>query len=746
MKRFFLKLLPIIVILCLGLVIYSNSFDNSFHFDDQGYIIDNHAIRTPNIVSIWNSWLPNARVVAFYTFALNYQYHQLDVFGYHVVNFAIHFLTAVLVWWFMNLILVAPRLKTFRISRYHKSISLLAALLFISHPVQTQAVTYISQRFASLATMFYIATLCFYLKGRMMQIKAKADGGEIFYFFFSAVAAILGMFTKQIVITLPFTVLLTEYCFLRGRNAKEKPFNLIYVLVILLFVFVIPALYSFNVAGMLNMQAHSASHTGDYLTPGKYFLSQSRVIVTYLKILFYPLVQNFDYDFPISQSLFELKTFLSFALLFVILAGAFKLKSRCRLITFGVLWFFITLSVESSVIVIKTIIFEHRLYLPSIGFCIVVCAGVFHLFKRPQVPIAVLSTVILLFSFLTFQRNHVWQDEVTLWEDTVKKSPNKPRALMNLGLAYSKLGKYDLSLDYFNKSIAIDPKNTDALNLRGVIYFQKGKYLSALEDYDQAISVDPYYAEIYVNRGNAFARLGDEDSAIMDYNRAIDLKPHFAEAYVNRGNLYGKKGEYELAIADFNLALRRKPHMSEIYKNRGNAYELSGRYALALYDYDKALEIKSDFPEAYLNRGNTLGRVGLYYFAILDYNRALEIHPEYTEAYHNRGVAYRFEGEHDLALADYNKVLQLNPDHLKAQLQRADIHHIQRDFDQALAGYNRIIDLDPENATVYFSRSMVLQSLGEFNKALEDSRKAKALGAKINKKYIEILEQKVSIE
>jgi len=745
MKKFFAKALALVAIFTLGLVIYSNSFDNSFHFDDQGYIIDNPVIRTPNIVSIWNSWTHPTRAVAFYTFALNYHFHQLDVFGYHVVNFLIHVLSAILVWWLMNLLLASPRLKHSRIAKYGMSVSLFTALLFISHPAQTQAVTYITQRFASLATMFYLGSICFYLKARISNSKSNMD---ILYFALSAISALLGMFTKQIVITLPFSILLVEYCFLRNSRSKDKSnqFSRVYLLIILLFVLIIPALYSFNVTGMLSMHTPSASHTGDYLTPGKYFLSQARVLVTYLQVLFFPLIQNFDYDFPISQSLFGLKTFLSFVLLFAILLAAFKAKNRYRLITFGVLWFFITLSVESSLIVIKTIIFEHRLYLPSVGFCIVLCSGIFYLVKRPKPAIGIISTIIIIFSVLTFQRNQVWQNEITLWEDTVRRSPYKSRPLMNLALAHSRLGQYDLALEFFNKAIRYDPKNTDALNLRGVMYFYQKKYSLALEDYHKALAINPNDAEVYVNRGNVYGRLEEDDQAILDYAKAIELKPYLAEAYVNRGNLYARQGQYDLAIIDFNQALARKPYLSEAYKNRGNAYELSGRYALALYDYDKALEIKSDYHEAYLNRGNTFGRVGLYYFAILDYNRALELQPEFTEAYHNRGVAYRFEGKHDLALADYNKVLELEPNHMKAQLQRADIYHIKRNFDQALVDYNRIIDLDPKNGSAYFNRSMVFQSRGEFRRALEDSLKAASLGTAVNQKYITILQQKASVE
>ncbi len=150
----------------LGIIAYSNSFDCSFHFDDDNTIVNNTAIHDiSDLKAIWN--INNRRCIGYYSFALNYHYNKLDVFGYHVVNLTIHIITSILVYWLVILILSTPVMRQDSIARNKRSLALICGLLFVCHPLQTQAVTYITQRFASLATMFYIASLCFYVKGRL---------------------------------------------------------------------------------------------------------------------------------------------------------------------------------------------------------------------------------------------------------------------------------------------------------------------------------------------------------------------------------------------------------------------------------------------------------------------------------------------------------------------------------------------------------------------------------------------------
>jgi len=241
---------PIYVLLLLGLLLYLNSFRVPFQFDGIGYILKNDAIRdVTDLMAIRNITSHPSRFVGFYSFALNYHFHQYDIFGYHLVNVFIHMINALLVYWFVLLIFSTPRLKEEGIHRFKDKIALLTALLFVSHPIQTQAVTYIYQRFASMSTMFYLISMCLYMSARLEE-RGKPDISRGFVFLGAAVAALLGMFTKQITLTLPLMIVLVEFCFFGSHRFFSWQRGK-YLIPVLLFLLIIPSFFSFDVIRIL---------------------------------------------------------------------------------------------------------------------------------------------------------------------------------------------------------------------------------------------------------------------------------------------------------------------------------------------------------------------------------------------------------------------------------------------------------------------------------------------------------------
>ena len=297
------------------------------------------------------------------TFALNYHFHGLDVFGYHALNLTVHLLSSILLWWLMLLTFAAPRLRNEEISKYKGWIALFSALIFTAHPVQTQAVTYITQRYSSLSAMFYLAALALYMRGRIGQRKegALCWAGAV-------ISAILGMFTKEHVITLPFLIVVAQWLFLSEPRGLEQKSRWPGIGIVLFFALalIVPAIYSFNIQGILGQRFISESHGQEIVTSGNYFLTQLRVLTTYISLLFLPIKQNFDYDYPLSQSLWEGPTFLVLFSPGAHMAGG-QNGTPPAIDGMGIL-VFITLSVESSIIPIANVIFEHRLYLPLAGF------------------------------------------------------------------------------------------------------------------------------------------------------------------------------------------------------------------------------------------------------------------------------------------------------------------------------------------------------------------------------------------
>ena len=412
--------------------IYSNTFSVPFQFDDESNIIDNPLIRDlGNFLDF-----AGTRYVGFLSFALNYRFGGLNVFGYHLVNILIHITNGLLVYSLVSLLIKAVPGDRFPVPW----VAFAASLLFVVHPVQTQAVTYIVQRFASLMTLFYLLAVVGYLKWRLTAPDAR---GRYLWYGAALLSTILAMKTKENSFTLPFMILLVEVIFFRAFSKKRW----LTLLPFLLTLLTIP-LSHVDALGEAEGFARDTAEIGRF----DYLFTQFRVILTYLRLLVLPINQNLDYDYPIYHSLFHPAVFLSFLVLLSLLGFAISLigaraagisASRLvkrRLIAFGILWFFLTLSIESSIIPIKDVIFEHRLYLPSVGFFLGIGLLAVHgweRWKRMRLPLAVTGLLILgALSIATYRRNFVWKDKITLWQDVIEKAPQKPRGHYNLGLAY----------------------------------------------------------------------------------------------------------------------------------------------------------------------------------------------------------------------------------------------------------------------------------------------------------------------
>jgi tetratricopeptide (TPR) repeat protein len=509
-----MKLFSIIAISCLGILVYSNTFHCSFHFDDFFFVVTNHHIKDLHqLADIWDWW--PCRFITFLSFAINYHFNHLDVFGYHLFNLAVHLCSALLVCWLVELTFLTPVMKEERIARHGHFIAISAGLIFVSHPVQTQAVTFIWQRSASMAAMFYLASLCFYVKSRLAREAVKRPNSfdiARFAYIGSLMTASLAMFTKEIAITLPLMVLLYEFSFFDPKRINWKP-----LIPFILTFLIIPAVWFFTESEKI--QARQSFVTN--IPSMQYLLTEFRVMITYIRLAFLPLHQNLDYDFPLSKSIFEAATFSSMIILIAILFAAKRMFSKYRLISFSIFWFFLTLLPESSFFPFSDVIFEHRLYLPMAGFSILLAGGLYYLLGKKTLNYFFLSLAIIIacYSLLTYERNKVWKNEITLWENAVQGSPHKARPYDNLGVGLA----------------------------------HHGNLTQAILDYNKAIEIFPNFTEAYYNRGVGYAKKGDLNKALSDFNKAIAIKPDFLQAYYDRAVTYYELKDYNKAWSDVRI-------------------------------------------------------------------------------------------------------------------------------------------------------------------------------------------------
>lgn len=475
------------------------------------------------------------------------------------------------------------------------------------------------------------------------------------YYAVSILSGLMGVFSKQSAVSLPLSICLYEFYFLWDK----KRFNWRYITVFWGIILLVPLIML--ITKYLDLDAARTSvlyHPG--ISVWHYFLTQLRVIITYLRLAVLPLNQNLDYDFPVAQTIFTVPAILSLLFLVLILVLSFRIAGRYKLLTFGIFWFFITLLPESSIFPIKDVIFEHRLYLPMVGFSLFLVSGIIYLVKeRNKLAIIVLSLLVCCYSMMTYQRNKVWEDEFSLWDDTVHKSPRKARPYINRGLAYQNQGNLQQAMLDYNKAIEIKPDYAEAYNDRGLIYYSRGEFDQAIADYCKAIEIQPRYAKAYYNRGAAYAAKKEYDQAIADCSKAIEINPYDATAYYNRAATYGVKGEYDRAINDCSKAISINPLDAKAYYNRGVIYALKKEFTLAISDYSQAIKIQPGYAQAYNNRGNIYQDRGEYKQAIADYNKAIASNPKLAQAYSNRALAYYSQGDYNNAWKDIHRLQEL---------------------------------------------------------------------------------------
>lgn len=568
----------ILTILITGIIAYANSFAVPMQFDDFttiGAALTNYSSGGPGLST------PGAsRWAADVTFAINRYIHGYQVGGYHFLNLAIHVSAALVVYGLLNLLLETFNSGTSGDPQppfLAKFVPFGAALLFVCHPIQTEAVTYISQRYASLAAFFYLISLFSYIRARHAMVLSYTSrpllpNGLVWWVAF-VFSAILAMKCKQISMTLPLTAVMLEGVCFRG-NLLKKPIFVILMIGLLLIV-PIQEFYSHNFSASQSISdivQHASSETNT-ISRYSYFLTQQRVEITYLRLLLFPVNQNLDYDYPVFASISKWPVWISLSLhlllvgfaLFILIRqkrvsdnNGLATDSAMRLLGIGIVWFYLTLSIESSLIPIRDVIFEHRLYLPSVGFFIALTAGVGWLVApRPHLQMMVWCSLAILAVTLTastIARNRVWSSEFTMWQDVLEKSPNKARVRSYAGLHFAKRLVLDKAVQNLVRAIELDHTNDKyRIYLNHTVTMITGlqkrssngmKYQSGQEAVDPN-QFEPWLAVSYNNLGLAYELMNNDVLAKINYFKAINLNPALDLAWYNLALLAAKHHDME---------------------------------------------------------------------------------------------------------------------------------------------------------------------------------------------------------
>jgi tetratricopeptide (TPR) repeat protein len=520
---FYNPIVHISLIILLGLIAYSNTSHSPFVFDDTPNIVENHRIK--DLSNIPSSFIHigdapiSARPLTAATFAINYYLGGLNTTGYHIVNLFLHIANGILLYF---LIKITAGYLNYIDKKKTVLVTLFSSIIFIVHPIQTESVTYIVSRSVLLSTFFFFLGIILFTKAAGTEGKRK-----LFYTIFLIIVSLLGMTSREEFFIFPVMLILYDLYFISKQNIKEVLRNYkIHLSVISTMGYVLYIVLSFN-------YSESAGFNVKVLTPLEYLMTQFNVHWTYIRLLFLPINQNLDYDYPIARTLFELPTFISFIGYIGLWGTGIYLYRKKPVISFCIFWFVITLFPTSGFMPIIDVIFEHRLYMPSVGIFIALIAAIWAVMARWVTRVAyankdfvyIMFLVVIVLSVASYVRNRVWGDEITLWSDVVQKSPSKMRGYNELGNAFLKRGAFNQALQSIRVALKLAP-------------------------------LDP---DLYYNLGTIYGKLSLTDEAIANYFIVIELDPSFIKAHYNLGLIYLGRNDLLNAYREFETVSMLDP-------------------------------------------------------------------------------------------------------------------------------------------------------------------------------------------
>ncbi|KTD70028.1 TPR repeat-containing protein YrrB [Legionella steelei] len=557
-KRAYICLIGLFII---TVFIYANALENGLlNFDDNEYFT------YPEITQLsWHNlklyfshyYLIMYQPIPVLSFAINHYFSQLKTIPLHGFNLIFHLLNVFLVYLFI------VRLSQKRV------IALIVAMLFAIHPMNVEAVTWISARSSSMYTFFYIIAILFYLN--YIKLAQKK------YLFFVGLAFLLSLFSKAQAVTLPLVLLVIDFYYsrinremLQGILLEKTPF--------------------FILSCIFGIIAISDKNTIDNIT-NSILISYSYPeiiclicysLVFYIYKIFVPIHLCAIYVYPPKiNGYLPLIYYVSPFILLTLIGLVWQIARVKKYVQFGLLLFLISILINIQIIPSRLFIVTERYgYFPYIGIFFII-GSFYNEIKEEKLHInehakrmlyALLLLYSLIFMGLTVQRNTIWKDNISFMTDIIKKNPEVPYLFRAYGARANALinnNQLGEALADYTKAIEINPSEAISYLNRSLLYMKINNYSDAINDLDTAIKLQPNSAVMYVKRGLAKYASQDSNGALHDINQAIKLNQNMAEAYNLRAILRFSFNDYQGSKNDFDLAIKLNPFDSEVYKNRG---------------------------------------------------------------------------------------------------------------------------------------------------------------------------------
>ena len=523
---------------------YSPALHGEFLFDDNAL-----PFALPDAAAPLSAWIGQIRPVLMFTYWINSRISGEDPYSYHILNVIFHCFTSLLIFWMVRRLLEWSGAQ----ASLRNLLAGFAALLFLLHPVQAESVAYLAGRSEALSVLLVFASFTVFLY-RPQRVVAWPVAAAVLALFGAAVLA------KEHTVVLPALLLLTDYWWNPGFSFQGIRRNWkLYVPMAL------GAAAGVAFFWNLILGAGTGGSAGfgiKEFTWYQYFFTQCRALFVYIGMFVLPVNLTADWDFPISTTILDRGALIGLLALLALAAAAWRYRRRFPLASYGYFVFLLLMSPTSSILPIKDPIAERRLYFSMFGLLLILVDVLSRLKLDRRALAAACLVVALAAAGATRARAAVWADPVSLWEDTVRKSPNKRRAHFQLAFAYDQQTRYSQALAEFQKTAELGSPTPDLLLDWGLAYDHLGQFDQALAKFQQAAAMHPT-AHFYTQIGMAYAQQSRWPEALQALATAEKLDPTFPDTYSYRGKIYLNINQVPAAIQEYRHALLIDPTLAD---------------------------------------------------------------------------------------------------------------------------------------------------------------------------------------
>lgn len=563
----------IILLMLIAFLIYIPSLNGPFILDDQDTVVYNEVRAYPAKILDY-SIIDHIRERTFskWTFLINERLlRNSNASSFRLINYLFHVINGFLIYVFVSL------LWRLTVNNEQSHIAgLIAMMLFIIHPIQTQAVNYITQRMTLLSSGFSLIAMILFLK---IRTSSKVEKSAWLLRIGFVTSVLLAVFSKPIAVCIFPFILFLELLIIKNRPAKYQWLITMFLcsLGIIILIGSIP--------GPIDTPRISIT---DYL------LTQVIVTAKYFGLVLWPINLSIDHFQAPWFKLASFKLLLSLSLHIILIIGVWLIRKQVPLINLGVIIIYVSFLPESGFIPLKDMMVEHRMYMPMIGIAILSSAII--------TPVLHKKWLFVFIGFISFSlmlrtclRNFEWRDKSTLWGSALEVNPLSARAMYSIGHIYLLESDTSKAMHEFSKALKQNPRHVPSLAASALIQLEKGNTISAEKLLKQALNLEPFDVVSAQNMGYLLEVKNQPLAALPYYKRAVKFSKGNPEPYIDLGTLYLKLNRVDQSIHQFKIAINLKAKSARLHNNLGYAYQIKGQEDHARQEYQKALEINSNY-------------------------------------------------------------------------------------------------------------------------------------------------------